>query len=58
VPWEKISPDTKEGLVHSLREALESSNIRIVVEEVEEVPCTVGCKRPFVISHVHVENHL
>jgi len=58
VPWEKISPDTKEGLVHSLREALESSNIRIVVEEVEEVPCTVGCKRPFVMSHVRLENHL
>jgi phenylacetate-CoA ligase len=58
VPWEKISPDTKEGLVSDLQTALESSNIRMVVDEEEEIPCTVGCKRPFVISHVRLENHM
>lgn len=58
VPWDGISSATKEGLVRDLGSALESSNIRMAVEEVEDIPCTVGCKRPFVISHVRMENHL
>jgi phenylacetate-CoA ligase len=58
VPWEKISPETKEDLVRDLQTALKSTNISISVEEVEEIPCTVGCKRPFVISHVRLEDHI
>lgn len=56
VPWNAISPETKYGLVRSLRGALESSNLTIVVEEVSEIPRTTGCKKPFVISRLSVEN--
>jgi phenylacetate-CoA ligase len=56
VPWEHISLETKEGLVRELRRALESSNMTISVEEVHEIPRTVGCKRPFVISRLSNEN--
>ncbi|MBI4966215.1 MAG: phenylacetate--CoA ligase family protein [Desulfomonile tiedjei] len=56
VPWETISPATKEGLVRDFGKALESSRARMVIEEVEEIPPTLGCKRPFVISHIRPEN--
>jgi len=56
VPWDRISPATKEGLAKELKEVLESSKLNIVVEEVSEIPRTAGLKRPFVVSHLATES--
>lgn len=56
VPWDTISSDTKEELAKSLQDALESTRLNIVVEEVSEIPRTAGLKRPFVVSHIAKES--
>jgi phenylacetate-CoA ligase len=58
VPWKRISEETREGLLRDLRSALESSGIRLIIEEVKDIPRTVGCKKPFVISRVHAAKEL
>jgi len=55
VGWGTISAETEAAIVRGMREALESSNLTIVVEQVGEIPRTMGCKRPFVISRPAAE---
>ena len=52
VPWERVSFQTKELTTESLKSLLETDRMRIIVEEVDQLCETVGCKTPFVVSHV------
>ncbi len=58
VPWDTISHTTRERLLRELQSRLESPEMELIIEEVEDIPRTEGGKRPFVISHLEREDRI
>jgi phenylacetate-CoA ligase len=59
VPWNGISPQTKEMLLQALRSRLGSPSMELILQEMESIPCKEGCyKKPFLVSHVDVDKYL
>lgn len=57
-PWERLSDKITETLAQSLRDALESDSMRIIVEQVAALPQSPGCKTPFIVSRVDLKDSL
>ena len=57
-PWEQISDTTKEQLTKNIANCLASPKMRVIVEEVENIPRMVCCKKPFIISRIRLEDYL
>jgi len=58
VPWSVISEFTKQTLLSEIRAYLASPKMNLILEEVDEIPRTPRCKKPFIISHLNVEQYL
>ncbi len=58
VPWERISESTREQLGNEIKGCLASPAMRVIIEEVEEIPRTSSWKKAFVISHIRLEDYL
>jgi phenylacetate-CoA ligase len=58
VPWEKLTQANKEALLGKLRYYLGSEQMNILIEEVPEIPRIGRGKKPFVISHVSIDDYL
>ncbi len=57
-PWERILENTREQLRNEIEGCLASSAMRVIIEEVEDIPRTISCKKPFVISRIRLEDYL
>jgi len=58
VPWEDYSSETEEIIVEKLRHHLNSPAMRIVVEKVKRIPHTSRGRKPFIISHLNVDDYI
>jgi len=59
VPWNGISSNTKERLLQELRTRLGSPSMKLILQEMESIPCKEGCyKKPFLVSQVELDKYL
>jgi hypothetical protein len=57
VPWNVLTIETKEKLLHELRSRLQSAGMNLIVQEVERIPSGPrGYKKPFLVSNVPLED--
>lgn len=58
VPWEDFTDAAEQLLLHRLKYYLRSHRMRLFVERVDEIPRTIRGKRPFVVSHLNLDDYL
>ncbi len=58
VPWEQVSEDTRERLRSNVENCLPSSTMKVIIEEVGDIPRTGCCKKPFIVSRIRIEDYL
>jgi len=58
VPWEKLSDETRKGMLKETRSRLQSPGMTLIVQAVDEIPATPGGKRPFMVSRLSSKDRL
>ena len=58
VPWKHVSRATLETLQNEILSYLQSSEMRVLIEEVESIPRTRRGKRPFIISRLNMADYI
>lgn len=58
VPWTHVSQATCETLKKEIRSYLQSSAMKVSIEEVESIPRTRRGKRPFIISRLNMADYI
>jgi len=58
VPWENYTDETEKLFVQKLNYYLKSQGMNIIVEKVTEIPRTRRGKKPFIISHLNVDDYI
>ncbi len=58
IAWDALSDSTRAALGEEIDSYLQSPAMKLLWEEVEEIPRTRGGKRPFVVSKINVDDFL
>jgi phenylacetate-CoA ligase len=58
VPWESLSDMTRGTLLREIDSYLQSPTMKVIWDEVGEIPRTAGGKRPFVVSRINVDEYI
>ena len=58
VPWQKISPETSQALLSSIRSTLETDSMNIMLEQADKLCENEGCKTPFIMSSLKLRDSL
>jgi phenylacetate-CoA ligase len=58
VPWDHVPEDDKERLLTNLKRHLNSPRMTVLWEVVERIPRTMRGKKPFVVSHIKIDDYL
>ncbi len=58
VSWEELSQATKEALLKEIDSYLQSPTMHVILEQVDEIPRTPRGKKPFIISHIRVDEYI
>ncbi len=58
VPWKQFPVDKKRFLVNEIRKCLQSPDMKILIEEVEDVPVINSGKRPFIVSRLRIDDYI
>jgi len=58
VSWENLSETTREALTKQVHSYLQSPTMRVILEEVDEIPRTRRGKKPFIISRINVDEYI
>jgi len=58
VPWQTISEFTRETLRNRIHAHLGPTNMKVIIEEVQQIPRNSRGKKPFMVSHLRVEDYV
>ncbi len=57
VPWDRITTETKEKILHEMRSRLQSPGMQLIIQEVDGIACEPNrFKKPFLVSRVPLDD--